>query len=58
MHPNVPLMGDICIQLFLDKWNGDEEIAMINCHTFFFGGSECTIKLDENFFKSVNGSKT
>ena len=23
LYPNVPLMGDICIQLFQDKWNGE-----------------------------------
>jgi hypothetical protein len=40
-------MGDICIQLFIDKWNGEEEVAMINCHTFFFDGTtENIIKLD------------
>jgi hypothetical protein len=22
LYPNVPLMGDICIQLYQDKWNG------------------------------------
>ncbi len=39
LYPNVPLIGDICVQIFVDKWKGEVEIAMINCHTFFFDGS-------------------
>ena len=46
LYPNVPLMGDICIQIFVDKWNGTEEVAMINCHTFFFDGAENWIKVE------------
>ncbi len=46
LYPNVPLLGDICIQIYIDKWNGEEEIAMINCHTFFFDGTENWIKVD------------
>jgi hypothetical protein len=34
-YPNVPLMGDIFIQIFQDKWNGDEEIAVINSNLYF-----------------------
>jgi hypothetical protein len=40
-------MGDICIQLYQDKWNGDEEVAMINCHTYFLDDSYEKVNVEE-----------